>query len=407
MFHPFPGGLKLICPAPNCSESFSSVDDLYLHYENSRHPSYIPNQQPRHLAFKCPFEFCARAYSREIGLGIHNALAHGSEIGGLTVFTLPSADLAMERDSDHPESSNDGDDVESVIEIDEEGAVLLRDELSQNVESDEIGNPSPQSHQLKIGYILNNHPSFDDPDEGIHYQQAGGSPSDHGHYEIDFPVETLAREILERILLLLSVDDKISVDELLELWTAFIQPDEHQYVIGQLTRLDIYEESETLVARLRGSALSGVIFAWIRFKSLLEQTPPHFHNTVGRRIPSPIRDTAWIILMHCMLLENLRAHGLRTGVELGFDGIPDRLLFPTLGYDLSGPDATFAQILDALVERVKCRKALPEWIQLTKVMVLTEIPKYLAELKEVVLALNPGPHHSKEWLDFNGSDLVE
>ena len=111
--------------------------------------------------------------------------------------------------------------------------------------------------------------------------------------------------------------------------------------------------------------------------------------------------------MHCMLLENLRAHGLRSGLELGFDGIPDRLRFPTQGYDLSGPDATFAQILDALVERVKCRKALPEWIQLTKVMVLTEIPKYLAELKEVVLALNPGPHHSKEWLDFYGSDLVE
>lgn len=405
-FHPFPSGIKLICPAPNCSESFSSVDDLYLHYENSRHPSYIPNQQPRHLAFKCPFEFCARAYSSEIGLGIHNALAHGSEIGGLTVFTLPSASLVMERDSGHPESSNDGDDMESVIEIDEEGAVLLPDELSKDVEPDEIGNPSPHSHKLKIGFILNNHPSFDDPDEPVHYQHAGGSSSDHGHNKTGFSVESLAREIFKRILLLLRVDDKISVVELLELWTVFLQPDQRQYVIEQLTRFNIFEEPENLVVGLRGSGLSDVILAWIRFKSLLDQTPPHLHNAIGHPIHSPGRDTMWIILMHCMLLEDLRAHGLRTRVELGFDGIPDRLHFPTQGYDISGPDASFDQVLDALIERVKCRKALPEWIYLTTDMVLTEIPNYLAELKEVVLALNPG-HYNKEWLEFYGIDLVE
>lgn len=408
--HPFPESVKLICPAPNCSQSFSSTDELYLHYQNSRHPSHIPNQEPRHLTFKCSFGFCARAYSSEIGLGIHNALAHGSEIGGLTVFTLPSANLAIERDPDHPESSNDGDEVESIIEIDEQGAILLPDEVAKNVGPNEIGDPSPQSHKLKIGFILNNYPSFDGPEEAVRDRYDGGSASDHDHDETDFPADILAREVFKRILLLLRVDDEVSVDELLELCEVFLQPGQRRYVIDQIVRLDVFEEPETLVARLRGSALSSVIFAWIRFKSLLDHTPSHVQNTLGGRTISSGRDTAWIILVNCMILEDLRAYSLRTAVELGevrFDGIPDRLRFPTQGYNLRGPDATFAEILDALTERAKCRKALPDWIQLTNDMILTEIPKYLAELKEVVVALNPGTHHSKEWLDFYGSDLAE
>ena len=172
-------------------------------------------------------------------------------------------------------------------------------------------------------------------------------------------------------------------------------------------KLNIFEEPETLVARLRGSALSGVISAWIRFKSLLDQTPSRLQETEGRRVQFSGRDSAWAILMHCMLLEDLRARALPTALKLGIDGIPDRLRFPSQGYDLSAPDVTFAQILDALAERVKCRKALPEWIQLTNEMVLTEMPNYLAELKEVVLALYPGPHDSEAWLDVFGSRLVK
>ena len=142
--HPFFDTGTLICPASDCSQSFSSTDDLYLHFKNSHHPSYIPNQEPRHLAFKCPFGFCARAYSSEIGLGIHSALAHGSETGGLTVETIPLAKLAIESDSDIAESSkDDDDDVENVVEIDEQGAVLLPDELSKNDENDETGDPTP------------------------------------------------------------------------------------------------------------------------------------------------------------------------------------------------------------------------------------------------------------------------
>lgn len=172
-------------------------------------------------------------------------------------------------------------------------------------------------------------------------------------------------------------------------------------------KIIILEEPETLVARLRGSALNSVISAWIRFKTLTNQTPPHLQNAVGRRLRSSGRDTAWAILMHCMLLEDLRARALPTALELGFDRIPDRLRFPSQGYDLSGSDATFEQILDALAERVKCRKALPEWIQLTNVMLLTEMPKYVAELKEVVLALYPGPHDDKEWLEIFGTGIEE
>lgn len=123
--HPFPDPVNLNCPASGCSQSFSNTDDLYLHYRNSRHPPYIPNQVPRHLAFKCPFGFCARAYSSEIGLGIHCALAHGSELGGLTVATIPLAFNIPESSTDQqPASGHQADspieriyrdDVESVI----------------------------------------------------------------------------------------------------------------------------------------------------------------------------------------------------------------------------------------------------------------------------------------------------
>lgn len=382
--HPFPNTINLYCPAPDCSGRFLSTTDLYLHYQNARHPSFIPNQVPRHLAFKCPFGFCARAYSSEIGLGIHGALAHGPEIGGVRVVTIPSVNPAIGEGSNIPESLTNQQfasehqvenpiertprDVESVIEIDGQGAILyqpLQSDLSIDVESEETADVISPLHKMRVGFILESQSNLNESGKGKRDEHGRDSISSHDDGETEFPNEALARGILQGTIHLLQANDNISVDELLELWHVFLQPDQRQYTIQQLKKINIHEDSETLIARLRGSVLGAVIAGWIGFKTLLNQTPPHLQDAVGRRPRSSGRDTAWAILMHCMLLESLRDRALPTVLELGYTRIPDRLRFPSKGYNLSGPNVTFAQILDALAERVQCIKALPESIQLT------------------------------------------
>ena len=421
--HPFVDPVTLICPAPDCSQFFSNTNDLYRHYETSRHPAYIPNQVPRHLMFKCPFGFCARVYASEIALGIHNALAHGSEIGGLPVLELQSINSVIASFSNVPESSTNQqgasehpvdpsiegtprDAAENVVEIDEQGAVLYRDShdyLSNDAESDETADASFPSSKRRIGFVQEGRSNLDEPGAVAHDRHERGSMYDHSNDETDFPNEALARTILLRLLLLLHVNDNLSVDELLELWIVFLQPEQRGTAIQQLKKLNFQEEWESILARIRGTLLGTVISAWIRFKALLEQTPTHLRNSVGRRPYCSARDTAWAILMHCMLLEDLRQRAIRPAFELGFlADIPDRLRFPSTGLDLSGSDATFAQILDALAERVRCRRALAVPIQVTNLLVLDMIPMYVEELKEAVLALYPGHHDSQEWYEVFG-----
>lgn len=413
--HPFSGTLTLNCPAIDCSYSFPNTDELYDHYRNSGHPPYIPNQEPRHLAFKCPFGFCARAYSSEIGLGIHSALAHGSEIGGVQVDPIASGrgfdnaesfgnqTFASNHQADNPIEHIPRDIEENVVEIDEEGAVLyqqLKNYLMNENQPDQRADSSYSSDKLTIGFILNNHSNSNDSGGDTQWRDSMRYFDDG---QADFPTEDLARGILHGTLQLLQADDQISVYELLEIWHVFLNAGQRRYVIQQLKNFNLREDSETLVARLRGSVLGAVISGWVRFKTLLDQTPPQLQNAVGRRPRFSARDTAWAILMHCMLLEALRDKGVASWRENGFNQIPDRLRIPSQGYYLYEPTATFAQILDALAERAQCRKTVPEGVQLTNAMVLTELPKYVAELKEEVVHLYPdGPQDSANWLQVFG-----
>ncbi len=328
----------------------------------------------------------------------------------------------MEREDINSTEPVQGDTLANPIEINEEGAILVPSAFSDDVEPEETTDQPliPDlvgTEKLTIGYVvespfipLTKKPialetsipdDLEDP-ESAALDVNERVPKNDGD-ETDFHDLSLGLQIFENILILLQADSKLSVEELFELWTVFLRPEQRQYVIRHLKKINIHEPSETIVARLRGSSLAAVITAWLQFKSLLDSVPPQLRDFPGRQPHSTGRNAAWAILMHCMLLEDLRRRALPAALEAGMTNIPDRLRFPTQGYDLSAAHATFDQILNALAERAACRKVHPEWLQLTNAMVLHEVGKYLKDLKEVVLVLYPGAQGSQEWVEIFGT----
>lgn len=415
--HPFLGSESFNCPL-GC-RSFRNADDLYRHYWDSSHPTYLRNEAPLHLPFRCPFEFCARAYSSEIGLGIHNALAHGTKIGGITMAVIKpifqnalkpaskAVQVASEGHLDESIECTAGADLVDPVEINEQGAIQMGSGILNNLEFDELAGPTsysqlPAPPQRPIGYVVENPRSSKNSKEAALHQQEQALQSNQVDDDVDFPIKNLGREILHRILVLLQVDEDLSVEELYEIWSVFLLPVQRCYVLLTLTKLNIREPSEDIIARLRGSGLAAVISAWIRFKSLLDQSPPHLREAAVRNPHSLGHGTAWAILMHCMLLEGMRATALPEALRIGLKGIPDRLRFPSQGSYYLSQKSSFAEILDALAERAKCRKVHPEGMQMTNAMVLEEVRKYRDELREVVLAVYPGIHDTPEWLQMFG-----
>lgn len=481
--HPFLGPQTLQCPALGCQSTFRDAEDLYRHYRDSNHPPSVRNAASSHLVHRCPFNFCGRAYSSEIALGIHNALAHGSKIGGIRMAVVPPAISVRNASLNVPASSKAvqasssktvrtsssrvvksslntvqssssrvvkslssktvqssssravqpssskavqpssskavqvasgrhlDDSIECTaefdpVEINDKGEIHLGSGILNCLERNETPDPTsypqlPAPQSRPIGRVLEMNRSSHDPKEAALDRHERASKSNHVGDEIDFPKKSIGREILQRILFLLQVDEDISIEELYELWIVFLKPGQRQDVVATLSKLNIREAPETIIARLRGSFLAAVISAWIRFKSLLDQTPPQLRDAVGRNPRSSGRDTAWAILMHCMLLEDMRDRAVPEAVSLGFNKIPSRLRYAYQGYKLSA-DSKFGDIMFALAERAKCRKVHPENYQLTTAMVLEEVRHYRAELIEVVLILYPGSHDSREWLQVFG-----
>ena len=467
--HSFSGPVTLDCPASGCSRIFRNSEELYAHYWNSDHPSFIENQGSKYQPCKCPFGFCGKVYATQVGLGIHSVLAHGSDgvgsittappsegaaLGNTLVHAKPStnAQLTLKREVDGPIERTPRD---AAVEIDDESMICTDMETSDDVISDDsVGSLALAALTLSgeppVRHLQESHEEMETLDD-FDFSEAAASLTTSemtrllepvirylqedrmemetsGDFGSDEPPASsstsklslstavgqhqrapktnggdagdLCPHILPRIL---QITDELSADELTELWTLVISSHERQYVSEQLLKFDVNKPSETIIGQVRGSAVAAVVHAWIRLKALLNQMPLKLQNAVGRRPRYTARDSAWAILMHCMLLEQMRQQALPTALTLGVDKIPDRLRFPSQRFDLSEKNATFAQILNALAERAHCRKVHPESTQLRTIKILTEVPKYYAELKEVVLALYPGPHDSKEWFEVFGS----
>jgi hypothetical protein len=434
--HPFSSAVALNCPASGCARSFRNPNELYHHHQNSSHPAYVHSDNPRYFSFQCPFPFCAKAYTSEIRLGVHNVLAHRCDAEGNSNVVPSQGHIASNTIRDIPRSSTDEQfaseiqdedlvdrtldvDVEDLIEITEENAIRVEAEIADHSEDDQTSvhphTPHPHgSQRMTIGYVLGSPLSpltgqtgplgasvldtHNYPDEAALDEHERTSENDGGDKESDFPSKQVGRHILQRVLALLQVAHVLPLDELLELWSDFLGPDQRSHAIRQLKKINPREPREAILARLRGTSLAYVITAWLDFKSRLARAPPQLRNVPGAR------NTAWAVLMHCMLLEELRRRALPTALDSGLTRIPDRLRFPTSGYDLSAAHATFAEILNALAERAACRKINPDWLQLTNVMVLMEVGRYLDELKEVVLVLYPGQHGNREWVETFGTE---
>lgn len=432
--HPFSSAVTLKCPASDCAQSFRNPKELYHHYLNSNdssHPAYVHYDKPPVYSFKCPFTFCAIAYTHEIRLGIHNAVAHRWDAGGDSNEVPSQGHRVSNTVPDVPRSSTDEQfaleiqdedlvnrrqevDVEDLIEITEGNAIRVETEMADYFEPDTTNAYShsldPHGSQKRtIGYVL----SPPSPLAGQSGRLGTSVPETYaypdeaaldehertlGEQETDFPSKQFGRNVLQRLLALLQVAHILPLDELSELWSGFLGPDQRSHAMQQLKKIGTQQSQEEFFARLRGTSLAYLINAWLDFKSHLARAPPQLRNAQGAR------NTAWAVLMHCMILEELRRRALPTAIDLGLIGTPDRLRFPTSGYDLSAAHATFAEILNALAERAACRKVNPEWLQLTNVMVLVEAGRYIDELKEVVLVLYPGEHENREWVETYGID---
>lgn len=382
--------VSLTCP--QCSQQFRKEDELYHHYWNSAdHPSHIDDPEPSYMPYRCPFLFCGKAYTTEIGLGIHHALAHESMIGGVARPSSPSTVQSISFSPINPrypaelqlDSTRESGDVagSAYDHLEIENWILSNRGVSTTDSSSTF-----QSHQVTMGYIQES-PVIPRPYVFSLAREQGSQPNDnsnffHGAY---------LREMLQYFLVLFQVADKLTVEELFELWTFVLRSGQRDHVIRLLKRLKVQKSSANILESLRRSALATMVWAWIWFKTLINQLPLPIQNLIGHDPRFRARDTAWAILMRCHELEFMRARALPIALQMGFVDIPNRLRFPShAAYYLWNGVPTFEAVFLGLGERARCRKVYAKGVSLSNVEVLMEIPLYLMELNEVVAILH---HH--------------
>lgn len=200
----------------------------------------------------------------------------------------------------------------------------------------------------------------------------------------------------EEVLTLLGVETFISVNEVVELWEHFfISDNDRKTAMQQLQEVNLQEERTVIVQKLKDTSLAKLISEWGNFKLLFLQTPRNI-----RLNQNSVKEVALTVLNHCTILETMRDRSIASAVSMGRD-VPDQLRDPTKGYGFTS-DRSFAEILDALAERVFCRKSHQRSVQLNELMVLMEMTEYLRELKETVWAIYPAVRRTQAWLETFG-----
>lgn len=259
---------------------------------------------------------------------------------------------------------------------------------------------APRNGRMAIGYILqdpsnqpnslpndtNDYPEFLalDDSEKLSNNRTLDTP-----YTVDnFTNQTHGYLMFESIITLYDLEGYVSPNELQDLWTTFLSYDQRVLTLQQLAETNWHQDIEAIVQILRNSGLGALTQAWAGFKCTVYAFPQEADHDLS---------AAGIIrkmLMLCMTLENMRDKGYPKPVRAR-QNVPDLLRFPSRSTDFRG-DAPIVYLLSALEDRAKCRKCQPEWLQLTKTMVLQEMSGYLFDLITTVKAMYPTQQDADE-----------
>ena len=201
-------------------------------------------------------------------------------------------------------------------------------------------------------------------------------------YTVDkFVNQTNGYQMFESIITLHDLEGYVSPNELLDLWTTFLSYDQRVLTLQQLAETNWHQDIEAIVQLLRHSGLGALTQAWVGFKCTVYAFPQDANDDLS---------AAQIIkkmLTLCMTLEHVRDKGYQMGVQ-ACRNVPEILHLPSTSTDFQ-EDVPIVYLLSTLEDRVKCRTCQPEWLQLTKTMVLQEMSGYLVDLIITVKAMYP------------------
>ena len=197
--------------------------------------------------------------------------------------------------------------------------------------------------------------------------------------------------IFRWVLCLLHLNQSISVSELKDLWTILLMSDHRILILQQVRDINIDEDETKTLSILHGTVLSELISAWAQLKLFpLQSFPEAFPYA------SSAKETIYEVLKYCLTLEAIINEGRKTAIDQGYS-VPDLMRRPPLDADSISMDTPFANLIESLAERIKCRLVHQRWVQLTNVMILREIGPYIQYLKTVVRAMYPERFHGGAW----------
>lgn len=379
------------CPYPRCQFRFRHHDDLCNHVNS--HYSFVSRKDPD----RCPYRRCTRRFYNQDELDRHLA-AH---LRIASAKAMAAAGMMIEQFTTDENIDNPFDPIptqqeDGSVEVTNDGTILVAEEdgdaAEDNAASAPVGNSQPDNRKMAIGYILQS-PSTqhfpistdtNDYPELLALDESERPRNDKTHkqsYEIgNFSDPADGRGTFQCIIILLGLELFVSSDELMELWTTFLDYEQRVEALKQLGETSWLQDLPIVIRILRTSGLGALIEAWATFKLILYPMPEEAGTPSATEI-------VWKMLMHCAKLEFVRDKGYQKAVNAGLQ-VPDLLyLPPKLPY--FGADTSLAQLLNALEDRVRRRKIHPEWLQFTKTMVLQETSNYLGDLKTVVNAMYP------------------
>ena len=383
---------SLKCSYTRCQFRFKNYNDLYEHL--SSHYRFTSRKDPA----RCPYRRCTRHFQIQGDLDKHLAThlrlaSHkATAVAGIMVERFPPNEII-----DSPFKPNPAGQMAGNIEIAEDGTVFIPEENLDAAETSTVkssaGNVVPSEEKMAIGYVLGIPSSQQFPlsSESNDYPEllaldASERPSHDSTfdkaYAVGNPIDQAdGRQMLQLAITLLEMDGIVSPDELIDLWTTFLDYEQRVVALRQLAETNWLQNLEVVVRTLRMSGLGALTEAWADFKFQLYHVP---HGVGGTQSAAEIIRS---ILLHCSTLENLRDRGYQKAINAGIH-VPDLLYLPSKLPDFPA-DTPVIYLLGALEERVRCRKAHPEWLQFTKIIVLQEMGKYLLDLKRVIKAMYP------------------
>lgn len=178
--------------------------------------------------------------------------------------------------------------------------------------------------------------------------------------ETTFPYESCRwyyRPPLYRVIHTLGQSDKVSPDQILDIWTIILEPEQVFKAFRTLSNVnDKYLDNFEMMRR---SDLGKLIYEWAMFESLIPIRPVRSAVEIMR-----------LILMHCMELERFKAPATYSSNQILC--YPDPRCGDSNQYEIS-------ILLDAFKYRVNLGRELQH---VPKIEILGKVRKYVSELSE-------------------------